>query len=182
MWILWLILPGLILISLLLLFNLLVRDRNLLREAWSDVDVQLKRRFDLVPALVETVKGYSAHEKKIFEDVAQLRSQGGTAQSLHDREASENSTTQAIRGLFAVAEAYPDLKANQNFLELQKNLIEIEDHLQYSRRYYNGCVRNFNNRVESFPSMIVAKTFGFQSAEFFEIELATERQGPEVKL
>jgi len=181
MWIYLLAALALVFLTLLYLFNRLIRDRNLMREAWSDVDVQLKRRNDLVPALVETVKGYSAHEKKIFEDIAQIRAQASDG-SLHEREASETSMSKAIKGLFAVAEAYPDLKANQNFLDLQKNLTEIEDQIQYARRYYNGCVRNYNNRVQSFPGLIVAKLLAFPEAEFFEIELATERANPEVKL
>jgi len=150
------------------LFNFLIRDRNLMREAYSGIDVQLKRRADLVPVLVETVKGYGRHEKNLIEDVASLRTQGDVVKGL--------------KGILALAESYPDLKASQNFLKLQKDLIEIEDNLQYARRYYNGCVRNFNTRVQSFPGLLVAKLVGYAPADFFEVEYATERSVPEVQL
>ena len=165
----WLLsLFGLLLLVAVFLFNGLIRDKNLLREGWSGIDVQLKKRADLVPVLVDTVKGYSGHEKKLFEEVASLRTQG--------------QIVGGLKNLLALAEAYPDLKASQNFLKLQNELVEIEDNLQYARRYYNGCARNYNVRVQSFPGLIVARLFGFKSVEFFEIEYATERRVPEVKI
>ncbi len=165
-----------------LAFNKFIRDRNLVREAWSGIDVQLKRRYDLVPALVETVKGYSRHERKLFEDIAELRSRCMATEGVREKGEAENALSRMFKNLFAVAEAYPELKANQNFLDLQKNLTEIEDQIQLARRYYNGTVRNYDIRVESFPSMLVANLFGFRRVDFFEIELATERKAPEVKL
>lgn len=159
---------GALLVFVIFLFNRLIRDKNLLREGWSGIDVQLKRRTDLVPLLVQSVKGYALHEKALFEEIATLRTQG--------------EIVEGLKGLLAVAERYPDLKANQNFLKLQKDLVEVEDNLQYARRYYNGCVRNYNVRVQSFPSLIVARLFNFREAEFFEIEYATERQVPEVTI
>lgn len=163
-----LILGGGLLLFLVFLFNRLIRDRNLMREGWSGIDVQLKRRADLIPVLAEAVKGYAQHEKNLFEEVASLRTEG--------------EIVEGLKGLLAVAERYPDLKASQNFLKLQRDLVEIEDNLQYARRYYNGCVRNYNVRVQSFPSLIVARLFRFREAEFFEIEYATEREVPEVIL
>lgn len=160
-----------LLLIFVFLFNRLVRDKNLLREAWSGIDVQLKRRADLVPVLAEAVKGYSQHEKKLFEDVSSLRSQG-----------TQGQIVGGLKSLLALAERYPDLKASQNFLKLQKDLVEIEDNLQYARRYYNGCARNYNVRVQSFPSLIAARLFGYREEEFFEIEYATERRVPEVDL
>lgn len=167
--VIWLLsLLVLLLLVAVFLFNRLIRDKNLMREGWSGIDVQLKRRSDLVPLLSESVKGYARHEKALFEEIASLRTQG--------------EIVEGLKGLLAVAERYPDLKANQNFLKLQKDLVEIEDNLQYARRYYNGCVRNYNVRVQSFPSLVIARLFGFRSAEFFEIEYATERKVPEVKV
>jgi LemA protein len=164
------------------LFNRLVGQRNRLREAWSGIDVQLKRRHDLVPNLVECVKGYRSHEQSVLEDVARARSQAQGAQGIAGARAAENELTQSLRSLFAVAEAYPELKAAQNFRQLSASLVEIEDHLQYARRYYTGSVRDYNNLVQTFPGLFVARAFHFQPAEFFEIEVATERQVPPVKL
>lgn len=163
-------------------YNRLVRDTNRMREAWSGIDVQLKRRYDLVPSLVETVKGYREHERGLFEEVAAARSRCIGAASPPDKGAAENALTRGIRSLFAVAEAYPDLKASRGFLDLQKGLAEIEEQIQLARRYYNGTVRDYNIRVESFPGMIVAAAAGFRRAEFFEIELATQREAPGIVL
>ena len=157
-------LAGATLLMGVLLFNGVVRDRNLMREAWSGIDVQLKRRVDLVPALADAVKAYGQHEKKVFET------------------ASQRDVVNGLKNLLALAERYPDLKASENFLKLQKDLVDIEDNLQYARRYYNGCVRNYNTRIQSFPGVILAKTLNFQPAEFFQVEYATERQTPEVDL
>jgi len=163
-------------------FNRFIRQRNLLREAWSGVDVQLKRRHDLVPRLVECVKGYREHERTLFEDVARARSQAETAQGVEAMGKAENGLAHQVRALFAVAEAYPELKASQSFQQLSTSLVETEDQLQYARRYYNGVVRDLNIMVESFPSGIVAGVFGFKSDSFFEVEAVTERLAPQVKL
>jgi LemA protein len=157
---------GILILVIALLFNRMVRDRNLLKEAWSGIDVQLKRRADLVPALVEVVKGYAGHEKKLFSDVAALR--------------TPKEVVDGLKSVFALVENYPQLKADKNFLDLQKNLSGIEDDLQYARRYYNGCVRNYDTRIESFPNIILAKLFGFQEEKFFEVEYVTERTNPDV--
>ena len=162
-------------------FNRLVRQRNLVREAWSGIDVQLRMRYDLVPLLVEIVKGYRDHERLLFEQVAAARTRCIGSVSLPEKGAAEGALTRGIRSLFAVAEAYPDLKASRSFLDLQKNLTEVEDRIQHARRYYNGTVRDYNIRVESFPGMAVARVAGFRRAEYFEIELATQRDAPEAK-
>ncbi len=170
-------------------FNRLVRDRNLVAEGWSGIDVQLKRRHDLVPTLVEAVRGYSRHERGILEEVTRLRA-GAEAEAEGAEGAAspaaaadrENRLTDRLKQLFALAEAYPDLKADRNFRRLMTQLTEIEDQLQYARRYYNGAVRNLNIRVESFPGNLVAAALGFRTAEFFQIATATERQAPSVEL
>jgi LemA protein len=180
MLILLLILIALVLAALIFLFNRLVRSKNLVKEGWSGIDVQLRRRYNLIPNLVETVKGYAKHEKGVLEEVVKLRSQCIDAKKMGEQAQAENALTQALKGLFALAEAYPDLKANQNFLDLQKHLTEIEDQIQLARRYYNGTVRNFNIQIESFPSNLVAQIFNFKQAEFFEIEVATQREVPQV--
>lgn len=162
-------------------FNRLVKQRNLLREAWSGMDVQLRRRHDLVPNLVECVKGYSDYEKSLLERVTELRAlpaEGGRKQT----ETGENALTDQIKRLFAVVERYPEIKANRNFLDLQDQLAEIEDQLQMARRYYNGAMRNHNTLVESFPSNMVARLFGFAREEFFQIVTTSEREAPKVDL
>jgi len=166
----------------ILIYNKLVRGKNMMGEAWSGMDVQLKRRYDLVPNLVETVKGYSRHEKTLFEDIANIRTQCISTQEVKEKGTAESGLTKQLKNIFAVAESYPELKANQNFLELQKNLAEIEDQIQYARRYYNGTVRNYNILVESFPSNLIAILSGHKPGDFFEIELATQREAPEVKV
>ena len=171
-----------LLVWLVVSFNRLVRERNLVAEGWSGIDVQLKRRHNLIPALVEVVKGYSRHERKLLTDIAELRSRSLSAERLKDREESENALTDQLKGLFALAEAYPQLKADRQFLRLAEQLSAIEDQLQMARRYYNGAVRNYNIRVESFPSNLVARLFGFKRAEFFQIETATERAAPKVEV
>jgi LemA protein len=180
---------GMILLGLLVLaafgaialYNGLVRKRNLVREAWSGIDVQLKRRYDLIPNLIETVRGYGKHEKDLFEKLASARQAAISAQGVPEQGKAENVLTAGIRSLFAVAENYPELKASQNFLELQKTLSAVEDEIQMARRYYNGSVRDLNTSVQSFPAVLFAKALGFNAAEFFEIETATERRTPEVK-
>ena len=178
-------LSGLLLVVLaygVWVFNRLITLRNRLREAWSGIDVQLKRRHDLVPNLVECVKGYQRHEHSLLESLARNRSAAEIPQGIAATGSAENELTKNLRSFFAVAEAYPELKADQNFRQLSASLVEIEDTLQYARRFYNGTVRDLNNLVQSFPSLMVANLFHFGSAEFFEVESATERQTPEVKL
>ncbi|MCU0843415.1 MAG: LemA family protein [Spirochaetes bacterium] len=162
-------------------YNRFVALRNMLREAWSGIDVQLKRRYDLIPNLVETVKGYASHEKKLMEEVAALRSRCMGSEGPDAKVDAENALSLGLRKLLAVAEAYPQLRASENFSGLQNSLSEIEDQLQLARRYYNGTARDFNILLESFPSSLVGKKFGFQPAAFFEIESAVEREAPQVR-
>lgn len=152
------------------IYNGLIRLKNRVDEAWSDIDVQLKRRYDLIPNLVNTVKGYAAHEKEVFEKVTEARTQAMGAQSARDKAQAENMLSQTLKSLFAVAENYPDLKANQNFLELQRELTDTEDKIQAARRFYNGNVRDFNTKIQIFPNNIFAGMLGFSAREFFEAE------------
>lgn len=154
-------------IWLVVAYNRLVRLRNLIREAWSGIEVQLKRRHDLIPALIEAVKGYAAHERSVFAEVAELRTRAASLTSVSARGEAEEKLTETLGRLVAVAEAYPELKASQNYLDLQQNLAEIEDQIQLSRRYYNGTVRENNTAIESVPDLLVARLFGFTVAEFF---------------
>lgn len=165
------------------LYNSLVKSRHMAEEAWSGIDVQLKRRADLIPNLIETVKGYAAHEKSTFEEVVELRNraQSVPAGDVAGRAQAEGLLSQALGKLVALAEAYPDLKANQNFLELQNSLQTIEEEIQMSRRYYNGAARDLNVKVESVPSNIIASQFGFAKREYFEIENPADRAVPAVK-
>lgn len=179
----WIILGLTVLLVLwvVAIFNRLVKNRNLVLEGWSGIDVQLKRRYDLIPNIVETVKGYAKHEEGVLSKVVELRNSAGKAQTAAEKAPIENMLTQTLRQLFALAEAYPDLKANQNFLDLQGQLSGIEEQIQFARRYYNGAARDMNILVESFPSNMIARSFGFKEAEYFEIELATEREAPKVQ-
>ena len=164
-------------------YNNLVLNRQRVEEGWSGVDVQLRRRANLIPNLVETVKGYATHEQDTLEKITELRRQSSSAEASGDttkRAAAEGQMSGALMHLFAVAENYPDLKANQNFLDLQSNLTEIEEQIQLARRYFNGAVRELNVLVESFPSNLVANNFGFQKAEYFEIPDEAGRAVPEV--
>lgn len=163
-------------------FNRFIRGRNQLREAWSGIDVQLKRRHDLAPRLVACVKGYRDHERAVLENVTAARTLAVQAQGVVQAGQAETALGQNLRSLLAVAEAYPDLKASQTFQQLSTALIELEDQLQYARRYYNGAVRDFNIRVESFPSGLAGRLFGFKAEPFFSIESAGERQAPGVTL
>jgi LemA protein len=163
------------------MYNSLVQLKVRSDSAWSDIDVQLKRRHDLIPNLVETVKGYAAHEKGTFENVARYRSAAMAATSTEDRAQAEGALTQALRGLLAVAEAYPQLQASQQFQSLQNSLNEIENALQNARRYYNAVVRDLNTRIQSFPTNIIAGIFNFKERQFFEITEPAERNVPAVK-
>ncbi|MCX5719301.1 MAG: LemA family protein [Nitrospirae bacterium] len=171
----------LIVIIVVFMYNRLIRSRNLLNEAWSGIDVQLKRRHDLIPNIIETVKGYKEYEEKVLANITSLRSKLTGTTTIQEKGQIENSFTQALKSIFALAEAYPDLKANQNFVELQNTLRDIEDQIQMARRYYNGAARNYNIIVESFPGNVLARLFNFNRADFFEIEYATEREVPDVK-
>jgi len=152
------------------IFNSLVRLRVRSEEAWSDIDVQLKRRYDLIPNLVKTVKGYAKHERKVFEKVTEARANAIKAQGVGEQEKAENMLTGALKSLFAVAENYPDLKASTNFLELQRELTDTENKIEAARRFYNANVRDLNIRIEGFPSNVVAGMFGFKKKQLFEIE------------
>ena len=158
-----------IVIALIAMYNGLVRANVRVDEAWSDITVQLKRRADLIPNLVETVKGYAKHEKEVFEKVTEARSAVTSAQGVAETAKAENMFQQTLKSLFAVAEAYPDLKANQNFLDLQAQLTDTEDKIQASRRFYNGSARDLNTKIKVFPTNIFAGMLGFKPREFFEV-------------
>ena len=166
---------------LIAIYNKLVRLRNMVAEGWSGIEVQLKRRSNLIPNLIETVKGYMGHESKLLNEVTQLRSQSQDTSAIADKSQVENALTRSLGNLVAVAESYPDLKANQNFLDLQDELAQIENEIQMARRYYNGTVRDLNIMIESFPSNLIAGRFGFVQAEFFEIDAPQDRDVPKVK-
>jgi LemA protein len=155
---------------LMTMYNRLVRLKNRIENAWSQIDVQLQRRHDLIPNLVETVKGYAAHEKGVLEGVTQARANAINAQGPAAKAEAENVLTGALKSLFAVSEAYPDLKANQNFLSLQEELSATEDKVAYSRQFYNDTVRNYNTSIQSFPSNMIAKQFGFSEREYYEAD------------
>lgn len=162
------------------LYNGLVQARNAVRNAWSQIDVQLKRRHDLIPNLVETVKGYMQHERGTLEAVTQARTAAMSAQGPAESGRAEGALTGALKTLFAVSEAYPDLKANQNFLGLQEELSSTENRIAFSRQAYNDSVMTYNNKTQMVPTNIVASMFGFQPSEFFEIETPAERETPKV--
>lgn len=163
------------------IYNRLVKLKNLVAEAWSGIDVQLKKRYDLIPNLVETVKGYAAHEKETFERVTRARAAAQQATTVEGHQAAEKQLSSALMNLLAVAERYPELKANTNFLELQGALARIEGDIEKARRYYNGTVRDQNTLIESFPSNLIANAFGFVRSVFFELENPAEKQAPQVK-
>ena len=182
----WIILAvvAAVVIYTIAVFNRLVRTRQMVNEAWSGIDVQLKRRSDLVPNLVEAVKGYAAHERNVLQEVTELR---GAARALPSgdvaqRAQAEGALSAALGKLFAVAENYPDLKASSNFLELQQQLSDLENELQMARRYYNGAVRNLNVLVQSFPSNLLAGPLGFAQRDYFELSDEAERAVPQVEL
>jgi LemA protein len=162
------------------IFNSLVTLKNKVDEGWADIDTQLKRRYDLIPNMVETVKGYAKHEKGTFEAVTKARNMAMSATTPDQKAQAENMLSGTLKSLFALAENYPELKANQNFLDLQQTLKEIEEHIQLSRRYYNATVRDFNTKIEVFPNNLLAGMFGFSKRQFFEIEKAEERENVKV--
>ena len=164
------------------IYNRLIKNRNLVEEGWSGIDVQLKRRANLIPNLIKTVKGYMGHEKGVLEEVTALRAQSLNAGQPGDKGRAESLLGAALGRLFAVAENYPELKANETFIQLQATLNEMEEQIQLARRYYNGSVRNLNILIESFPSNMVANMFTFMQAEFFELENEADRAVPQVAL
>ncbi|MGI8709168.1 MAG: LemA family protein [Actinomycetota bacterium] len=168
----WIVLGVVVLLVLLLMvtYNKLVRLRNQIEAAWSQIDVQLKRRYDLIPNLVETVKGYAAHERETLESVTRARQQAMDARGIEDQAQAENMLTQTLRSLFAVAEAYPDLKANQNFLALQEELTGTEGRIAFARQFYNERVLVYDNALEQFPSNLIAGAFNFEAKPYFEAE------------
>ena len=162
------------------LYNTLVRLRKRCDNGWAQIDVQLKRRYDLIPNLVETAKGYLKHEREVLENVTKARQQAIDASGVADQAAAENFLSQTLKSLFAVGEAYPDLKANQNMLAVQEELVSTENKISYARQHYNDTVMRYNTRTEVFPSSIVANTFGFEEREFFELEDEAQREAPKV--
>lgn len=173
---------GLLLIYFVVIYNKLIGLKNRVAEAWSGIDVQLQKRYDLIPSIVKVVQGYAAHEKNLLESITQLRSKGIDAQTIKEQEGVEVGLSKALGSLFVVVENYPELKANQNFLELQRDLSKVENDLQKARRYYNGSVRNYNILIEQFPSNLVAGSFSHKQNEYFDIKNDTERAVPEVNL
>lgn len=181
--ILWIILIVVVAIILWIIgaFNGLVTLKNRAKEAWADIDVQLKRRYDLIPNLVEVVKGYATHERELFEKVTQARASAMSAQGIGAKAGAENMLSDTLKSLFAVAENYPDLKASTNFLELQRELTDTEDKIQAARRFYNTNVRNLNTKIEVFPENLIAGPFGFKQMELFQVANETEKQPVQVK-
>lgn len=165
---------------LVAVYNSLISNKNMVAEGWSGIDVQLRRRADLIPNLIETVKGYASHEDKLFRDIAELRAKSIAGGSVADQSVVGQAMSAALGRVFAIAEAYPNLKADANFRDLQDKLSGIEDEIQLARRYYNGTVRNFNIKIESFPSNLIANNFHFTKADFFDIGDVTAREVPKV--
>ncbi len=162
-------------------YNMLVAKRQMVENGWADIDVQLKRRADLIPNLVDVVKGYASHERNVLNEVIERRNQALSADQGAGREAAESAVSQGLSRLFALAEAYPDLKANEQFLELQSELSKTEDEISFARRFYNGAVRDYNTLIQSFPALLLAGPFGFRERDFFEIE-EVDRLLPKVNL
>lgn len=164
----------LLLLLLIYIYNSLVRAKVRTDEAWSDISVQLKRRYDLIPNLVNTVKGYAKHEKTVFSDVTKARSEALGAQTVGEAAKADNQFQQALKSLFAVAEAYPDLKANQSFQQLQAELVDTEDKIQAARRFYNGAARDLNIKIQTFPTNLFASMLGFKQREFFDVDASQQ--------
>lgn len=162
-------------------YNRLISLRNQVREAWADIEVQLQRRYNLIPNLVETVKGYAKHEREVFQKVTEARSRAMTAHDPKEKAEAENFLSQTLKSLFAVAENYPQLRASENFLALQRDLTDTEDKIQAARRFYNSLVRDFNIKIETFPNNLIAQRMGFKKAEFFEISSPEAREPVQVK-
>ena len=171
-----LIIVAVIILWVIFTYNRLITLRNRTKEAWADIDVQLKRRYDLIPNLVETVKGYASHERQLFEKVTEARTRAMDAKTIKERGEAENVLSGTLKTLFAVSENYPQLRASENFLELQRELTDTEDKIQAARRFYNGNVRDFNTSLQSFPKNIIANTFGFKEAEFFGTEELSQKE------
>jgi LemA protein len=169
-----------IILGIIGMFNRFVVLRNRTKEAWADIDVQLKRRYNLIPNLVSAVKGYAQHERELFEKVTQARAQAMSAQGAGDRAKAENMLSNTLKSLFAVVENYPELKASDNFKHLQEELTDTEDKVQAARRFYNGNVKELNTKIESFPSNIIAKLFSFKRMDLFELTAPEERVAPKV--
>ncbi len=165
-------------VAVVAVYNGLIRSRVRVDEAWSDITIQLKRRYDLIPNLMETVKGYAAHEKTVFEDVTKARTAAMDAGTLDQKAQAENALAGTLKSLFAVAENYPDLKANQNFLDLQNQLTDTEDKIQAARRFYNANVRDFNMKLQVFPTNLFANMLGFTTREFFGVDNQAEVEAP----
>lgn len=165
-------------IAIVAVYNGLITSRVRVDEAWSDINVQLKRRYDLIPNLINTVKGYASHEKTVFEEVTKARTAAMDAPTIADKAVAENQLAGTLKSLFAVAEAYPDLKASQNFQDLQKELVDTEDKIQASRRFYNGNVRDFNIKLSVFPTNMFASMLGFTARDFFEVDNQAEVEKP----
>lgn len=163
------------------IYNSLVRRKNQAEEAWSDIEVQMKRRYDLIPNVVETVKGYAAHEKGVFEEVTLARTRAMGATTAPDKAKAENVLSNTLKTLFAVAENYPDLKANANFLDLQRELADTENKIQSARRFYNSVIREYNTSTQSFPTNIIASMFGFSKKDFFDLDNPEEAKPVQVK-
>ena len=171
-----------IIVWVIVIYNRLVRDRQRVLTAWSDIDVQLKRRYDLIPKLVAAVEQYASYERSTLETLIELRSRTGQVSDVGERGAIESQIGGGLRSLTALVEAYPELKADQSFLQLQSELTEVENHIQYARRFYNGSVRNLNTRIDSFPDLLLARVFKFIPKPFFELEDAAEKNSPEISL
>lgn len=165
----------------ILTYNDLIKTKNQTQEAWSDIEIQLKRRYDLIPNLLETVKGYASHEKEVFEKVAEARSRAMDAKTMKERSEAENFLSSTLKSLFAVSENYPELKASQNFLELQRELRDTEDKVQAARRFYNSLARDMNIKIESVPTNLIAKMFNFKKMELFEIDQPQVKEAPKIK-
>ncbi len=176
-----LIAAGVVVLLVVVFYNGLVASRNAVRNAFSQIDVQLKRRYDLIPNLVETVKGYASHERETLENVIRARQQGISASGVAAQAAAENQITGALRQLFALSESYPDLKANENFRQLSEELTSTENKIGFARQHYNNVVENYNNKIQSFPGVLIAGMFGFTAEEYFEIEDPTHREPVKVK-
>lgn len=162
------------------IYNTLIQLKNKADEAWADIDTQLKRRYDLIPNIVESVKGYAKHESKTFEEVTKARNMAMNAKTAEEKEQAENMLTSTLKSLFAVSENYPELRANENFMDLQQTLKDVEDNLQLSRRYYNATIRDYNTKLDLFPDNIIAGMFKFQKRTFFQIEKTEERENVKV--